>query len=313
MKLTHTESVGRDTQQRFSHPVPPASREIPGTTWRIPARHRGQAKALGNPGHRLPHNRSRDGESGRDFAGTHRCIFDDRIRLRFIYSESGGVLLDRQRGRGIGLQRNGSWRNYSMARLCAGYVTRVWPTFDWETTFKAFIADYGKYLRGRRAGTHARAGIGRPLRCGNRNRHALTAPFTNARASRYCGTSFAASRRTRLATSSTSIAISRSIRAGKSSVATMWRKRLLGRIAEVRRDDAECAFRHVFAGRFPESKNDEQRLRSWSENVYRMVKQHYPYPMAVKMLLTPLDLPPRVKPLVGAPLAFTVRLIMWGF
>jgi hypothetical protein len=83
-------------------------------------------------------------------------------------------------------------------------------------------------------------------------------------------------------------------------------------MAEVRRDDAACAFRHVFSGRFPQFGDDGRRLQSWTENVYRMVKQDYPYPMAAKMLLAPLDLPPKVRPWIGAPLAFTVRLIMWG-
>jgi hypothetical protein len=89
-------------------------------------------------------------------------------------------------------------------------------------------------------------------------------------------------------------------------------KTLLSRVAEVRRDDAACAFRHVFTGRFPEFADDSSRLQSWTGDIYRMFKQHYPYPMAAKMLLAPLDLPPKLKPWIGTPLACTVRLIMWG-
>ena len=203
------------------------------------------------------------------------------------------------------------WEELQHGEALRTYIARVWPDFDWETTFKAFVADYGKYCVAEELGpTRALELV---ARCVVETGTATLYRAIHERArepvlrdivrrisedevghfkhfyryfKRYQGCE----------------------KLGRYDVA----KALLGRVAEVRRDDAECAFRHVFAGRFPESRNDEQRLRSWSENVYRMVKRHYPYPMAVKMLLTPLDLPPRVKPLVGAPLAFTVRLIMWG-
>jgi hypothetical protein len=191
------------------------------------------------------------------------------------------------------------------------YIASVWPAFDWETTFKAFIADYGKYCVAEALGPTRALELA--ARC-----VVETGTATLYRAiHEYAREPVLRDIVHRISEDEVGhfkhfYRYFKKYQGCEKLSRYDVAKALLGRIAEVRRDDAACAFRHVFAGRFPEAENDEQRLRSWSENVYRMVKRHYPYPMAVKMLLTPLDLPPKVKPLVGAPLAFTVRLIMWG-
>lgn len=215
--------------------------------------------------------------------------------------------------REVGDWLSGQWEPEELqhGRVLRTYVERVWPSFDWERAFKSFVDDYSNYCVVEELGPtpalemaarcmvetgtatlyralheYAREPVLRDIvrRIGEDEIHHFKHFYRYFKLYQ---------EREKL---------------NRYKVA----KALLGRVAEVRKDDAACAFRHVFSGRFPESADDSRRLQSWSENAYRLVKQHYPYPMAAKMLLAPLDLPPRVKPWMAAPLACTVRLIMWG-
>jgi len=87
---------------------------------------------------------------------------------------------------------------------------------------------------------------------------------------------------------------------------------LIGRLAEVRRDDAACAFRHVFAARYPQFAADSRRMDAWTRQVYSVARAQYPFAAATKMILAPLGLSPAMKSWLGPPLAFTARVVMWG-
>jgi hypothetical protein len=213
----------------------------------------------------------------------------------------------------IGEWLTGQWEPEELqhGRALRAYIERVWPAFDWERTFKSFVDDYRTYCVVEELGPTP--ALEMAARC-----VVETGTATLYRAIHEYARE----------------PVLRDIvrRIGEDEVRHFKHfyryfkkyqaleklnryevaKALLGRVAEVRRDDAACAFRHVFAGRFPEFADDSSRLQSWTGNVYRMVKQHYPHAMAAKMLLAPLDLPPKLKPWIGAPLASTIRLIMWG-
>lgn len=207
----------------------------------------------------------------------------------------------------------GQWEPEELqhGRVLRDYIERVWPSFDWEKTFKSFVDEYGNYCVIEELGPTP--ALEMASRC-----MVETGTATLYRAIHEYARE----------------PVLRDIvhRIGEDEIRhfkhfyrffKLYQEReqlsryevakaLLGRVAEVRRDDATCAFRHVFAGRFPESCGDNQRLQLWTQNAYSMVKKHFPYPLAAKMLLAPLDLPPRVKPWMAAPLACAVRVIMWG-
>jgi len=213
----------------------------------------------------------------------------------------------------VGDWLTGQWEPEELqhGQALRAYVARVWPSFDWDRTFKSFVDDYANYcVVGELGPTPA---LEMAARC-----MVETGTATLYRAIHdYAHEPVLRDIVRRIGEDEIGhfkhfYRYFRKYQGREKLSRYEVAKALLGRVAEVRRDDAACAFRHVFSGRFPESGNDSQRLRSWTENAYGMVKQHYPYPMAAKMLLAPLDLPPSVKPWAGASLALTVRLIMWG-
>ncbi len=69
---------------------------------------------------------------------------------------------------------------------------------------------------------------------------------------------------------------------------------LLRRLREIRNEDGDIALRHVFAWRHPEYNADPQTFRQACERIYALVRRNLPAEMAVKMLLKPLRLPPRL-------------------
>jgi hypothetical protein len=100
----------------------------------------------------------------------------------------------------------------------------------------------------------------------------------------------------------------RSEKLGRARVA----RTLIDRVAEVRREDADCALAHIFRARYPGKAGDRAALEHWKREVFAQAKHQYPFEMATKMLLTPLELHPRIKPWIGTPVAFAARMVMWG-
>ena len=67
-------------------------------------------------------------------------------------------------------------------------------------------------------------------------------------------------------------------------------KTLWHRLDEVDAEDAYYAFKHVFLTRHPELEFNRSRYDTFRRGVRDLGKDHYPYSMAMKMLLKPLDL-----------------------
>jgi hypothetical protein len=85
---------------------------------------------------------------------------------------------------------------------------------------------------------------------------------------------------------------------GRFAVMGVLRRRLM----EIRNDDSEIALRHVFAGRNPELGSDRELIRQRASRVNALVRKHLSADMGIKMLLKPLNLPPRIQPGVHYPL-----------
>jgi hypothetical protein len=86
---------------------------------------------------------------------------------------------------------------------------------------------------------------------------------------------------------------------------------LVRRLREIRNEDGDIALRHVFAHRHPQRNQDPQAFREASSRIYTLIKRNLPAEMTVKMLLKPLNLPPRLNAGLQKPLtSLTNRLIL---
>lgn len=90
------------------------------------------------------------------------------------------------------------------------------------------------------------------------------------------------------------------------------RRRTLGvlmrRLNAVRSEDADIALWHSFATRHPTARRDGPEFREMFDSVTRIVRNHFPIRMAVKMLVRPLDLTPVLSGLVSLPVSAVARL-----
>ena len=87
---------------------------------------------------------------------------------------------------------------------------------------------------------------------------------------------------------------------------------LLRRTIELRREDADCGLRHAFMERYRRRALDQAFFCEMEAKVSAMVKRHYAFDMAAKMLLKPLLLPHRVEALIGRPIVLAGRWIAFG-
>jgi hypothetical protein len=76
-------------------------------------------------------------------------------------------------------------------------------------------------------------------------------------------------------------------------------KTLARRAKEVTSEDARCAYRNAFLVRFPQRIYRDAEYRSFEKRVLREGRRHYPYEMAAKMFLKPLDLGRRSQRIVA--------------
>lgn len=73
-------------------------------------------------------------------------------------------------------------------------------------------------------------------------------------------------------------------------IATIWR-----RVREVRGEDTYIAFRHVHDTRHPDAPFQEVHWRAYNKQAKQLARRHFPYKMAIHMLLKPVPLRATVK------------------
>lgn len=81
---------------------------------------------------------------------------------------------------------------------------------------------------------------------------------------------------------------------------------LVKRLREIGNEDGDIALRHVFKFRHPEYLTDKATFQQASNRIYGFVRHNLSAQMAVKMLIKPLNLPPRLNAGVQPPLAWAV-------
>jgi len=194
-------------------------------------------------------------------------------------------------------------------RALRAYVCHVWPEFDWEKAFAAFFADYARqcivdaFEPTRALELAARCVI-----------ETGTATFYQSLAAQ--------------TVEPVLVGIAARIRADEINHFKHFyryfraycereapgRLRVMAavgrRIGEARRGDGEYALRHAFAVRQPGMQGDRAAFRALNKRLGQQMKRHYPVEMAVKMLLKPLDLPPRFAHALQGPLARALSLAL---
>ena len=78
---------------------------------------------------------------------------------------------------------------------------------------------------------------------------------------------------------------------------------LYGRLKELRDSDSDVALRHVWAHRGSLFAQGAGSFTEVAERIYRLVSARLPAEQSIRMLLKPLELPPRMERMVQAPLA----------
>jgi hypothetical protein len=78
---------------------------------------------------------------------------------------------------------------------------------------------------------------------------------------------------------------------------------LLRRVKEIRNEDSDIALRHVFNQCYPQHVGDQAQFQKVTGPAQALLRRHIPAEMTVKMLLKPLNLPPRLQQSLEKPLA----------
>ena len=87
-------------------------------------------------------------------------------------------------------------------------------------------------------------------------------------------------------------------------IATIWR-----RLREIGGEDSYIAFKHVYMGRHPDKAFVRADWRAYNKAVKRLARHHYPYLMAVKMLIKPIPMVEPLKRLLQWPLVGLAMMI----
>jgi rubrerythrin len=87
-------------------------------------------------------------------------------------------------------------------------------------------------------------------------------------------------------------------------IATIWR-----RLREIGGEDSYIAFKHVYAGRHPDQTFLKDDWRRYSRQVGQLARRHYPYLMAVKMVIKPIPMRDTFKHLLQWPLVGLALLL----
>jgi hypothetical protein len=195
-------------------------------------------------------------------------------------------------------------------RALACYIRHAWPDFDWDAAFGDFIAEYGALCTSE--ALEPQRALEMAARCvvetGTASLYRAIHDLTGEPLLRELSGHIKADevRHYKHFYHYFLDYESREHNGRRRVLGALWR-----RLLEIHNEDGAVALRHVFAHRHPEWLRSRARFREASGRIQRMVRQHLPAQMTVKMLLRPLQLPPRLSRGIEAPLtAITQRLVL---
>jgi hypothetical protein len=187
-------------------------------------------------------------------------------------------------------------------RALATYVRHVWPEFDWDAGFQAFWDDYGALCTNEQL--EPSRGLELAARC----------VVETGTASLYRALNDIVDEP--ILKQLTSNIKSDEVRHYKHFYQAFLRYReqeglgrykvfraILRRVNEIRNEDSDIALRHVFNQCYPHHKGDNAQFQKVAGPAQALLRRHIPAEMTVKMLLKPLNLPPRLQQSLEKPLA----------
>lgn len=245
-----------------------------------------------------------------DFAGIDRTLIVDDEDAFFIlcgpsFVESGAelyaanlaALFGDDRAMSDWLRQRWVWEELQHGQALRAYIRVVWPDFDWDHAFQRFLEEYARRATSERLEkTHALEMVSRcVVETGTATLYRAIATFVRepvlrdfcericADEVRHYKQFYEAFRR-------------------YNRVEGHGRRRVLGallrRLSEIRNDDSEIALRHAHAVRYRDAAMSATSMKAMVGRLRRIVRLNLPADMCVKMLLKPLDLPPRIQPAV---------------
>ena len=187
-------------------------------------------------------------------------------------------------------------------RALAAYVRKVWPEFDWDKGFQAFWNEYGAVCTAEQL--EPCRGLELAARCvvetGTASLYRALNEITDEPVLKLL----------------TNHIKSDEVRHYKHFYQhyRLYRERegfgrykvfraILRRVNEIKSEDSDIALRHVFNQCYPQHQGNETEFRRISDRAQGLLRRHIPAGMTVKMLLKPLDLPPRLQSALEKPLA----------
>lgn len=205
------------------------------------------------------------------------------------------------------LERHWQHEELQHGRALKAYVKAVWPAFDWETAHASFVTEYSAL-------------------CTTEQLETVRALEMVARCVVETGTTTMYRAFHHYVKEPVLLQLLNNIRADEASHYAHFRdyfeaynqRERLGmwavtgaiwrRIREIGNEDSYIAFKHVYAGRFPGQPFDKAAWQHYNKTIRAYARHHYPYSMAIKMILKVVPMARPVKTVVQRSLLGLARM-----
>ena len=187
-------------------------------------------------------------------------------------------------------------------RALAAYVRKVWPEFDWDKGFQAFWNEYGAVCTAEQL--EPDRGLELAARCvvetGTASLYRALNEITDEPVLKLLTNHIKGDEVRHYKHFYQHYRLYRE-REGFGRYKVF--RAILRRVNEIKSEDSDIALRHVFNQCYPQHLGNEAEFRRISNRAQGLLRRHIPAGMTVKMLLKPLDLPPRLQGTLEKPLA----------
>ncbi|HTN87782.1 MAG TPA: ferritin-like domain-containing protein [Sorangium sp.] len=187
-------------------------------------------------------------------------------------------------------------------RALRSYVQTVWPDFDWERAYAAFFAEYSRHCS--MDGLQPTRALEMVARCvvetGTSTYYRAVHEYVGEPVLRQIAGNIS---RDEARHYSHFYNFFRGLDEREKNSRTAILRTIFRRLAMIRKDDGYIAFRHVFKVRFPETPFTNAHYIRFNDQMRSMYRSFYPFPMASRMLVRPLGLPPRLERAAAAAVA----------
>jgi rubrerythrin len=206
---------------------------------------------------------------------------------------------------------NQSWEQEEVqhGRALRDYVRAVWPEFDWDAANAAFFEEYAarctldEFERSQALEMAARCVVETATACFYRMVYEYTDEPVLKRIAGHIRSD---------EVRHYSYFLRFFGEYAQRELPTRWQvaRAVARRVAEVADDDGLIAFRHAFRMRYPQLTFRRSDYDAFQASLKGIMRRHFPAEMAVKMLLKPVRLPPRLQRLLAPAL---VRMSVLAF